>query len=255
MLGGKKTRKVKRTGQKNQCQCLSTCQNKSLPGKAFCTEHMKGCSRVSPLSGWEPTYEPDKWNKKIEIRETHNCFSYSMNVNDPKQMAKCRGKKKCDTPFHQPGAAAGYERFSEKHKTCPNMVMRILGDNPTITMSRFEDKCPRGSSKIALVVDESDDYHFLRQDRGGYWSQKSGARRVTNLDADGHEIWDPQLCNLDFRKEGTLNYEHFCGYMCVPRKQALYLKVGGSLKASKRPSARAYASSRPFRTTTTRRRS
>ena len=234
---------------------------------------MDKCPRVSPMSGWEPAYEPKKWNKKIEVRETHNCFSYAMNVNDPKQLAKCKGKKQCDAPFHQPGSAAGYDGFSsDKPKTCPNMITRILGDNPNISMARFEQKCPNGTSKIALVVDESDDYHFLRQDKEKFWSQKSGARPVTNLDADGHEIWDPQLCNLDYTREGVLNYNYFCGYMCVPREKPLYLKTGGgsrrlrgSLKrpdavasasvrgSLKRPDAVAFASARPFRTASTRR--
>ena len=135
------------------------------------------------------------------------------------------------------------------------MITRILGDNPNISMTRFEQKCPSGTSKIALVVDESDDYHFLRQDKEKFWSQKSGARPVTNLDADGHEIWDPQLCNLDYTREGVLNYNYFCGYMCVPREKPLYLKTGGGSKLSSRPAAPAYASARPFRTRSTRRRS
>jgi hypothetical protein len=108
------------------------------------------------------------------------------------------------------------------------MMARILGDNPNIKMTTFEAKCPPRTSKIALVVDESDDYHFLRQDKGKFWSQKSGARPVTNLDASNHRIWDPALCDLNFSNhEGVLNYDIFCGYMCVPRTQPLYMRVGG----------------------------
>lgn len=36
------------------------------------------------LRGWEPLYEPKRWNKDFNLQETHNCFSYAMNVNDPK---------------------------------------------------------------------------------------------------------------------------------------------------------------------------
>lgn len=188
-----------------------------------------GCERQSPLSGWEPNYEPEKWNKRNEISDTHNCFSYAMNVNDPKQIAKCAGKKVCNAPFHQPGAAAGYRGFdADKPKTCPNMIMRILGDNPHIRMSTFEKKCPPKTSKIALVVDQSDDYHFLRQDSNQFWSQKSGARPVTNLDASKHRIWDPQLSDSNYTdNDSVLNYDVFCGYMCVPRDRPLFLKTNG----------------------------
>lgn len=221
--------KVKRTGKFKQCQCISTCSLPSLPGQAFCQTHIEYCPRNSPLTGYEPLYDPESWNRRIEVRETHNCFSYAMNVNDPKQLAKCRGLKECDAPFHQPGAAAKYPPFtSDKPKTCPNMISRLKGDNANIMVSSFEQKCPNKYSKIALVVDQSDDYHFLRQDNTGYWSQKSGAMPVTNLDSSKHRIWDPQLSDLNFtRNKGVLNYDIFCGYLCVPRKKPVFMRVSG----------------------------
>jgi hypothetical protein len=237
-LGGgpRKTRKkVLHTGRERQCQCDPGCIHPTAPGEAFCAQHKRGCKRRAPLSGSEPKYEPDLWNGKDALRLTHNCFSYAMNVHDPKQLEKCKDPNNCSAGFHQPGSAAGYEGFtSEKPKTCSNMVARILGDNPNIRMSRFTKRCPRGTSKIALVVDQSDDYHFLRQDSNGWWSQKSGARPVTNKDASGRPIWDPRLSDLDYRKNNSnLNYDLFCGYMCVPRNRPLYLKVGGGRSRSR----------------------
>ena len=117
------------------------------------------------------------------------------------------------------------------------MVARILGDNPNVEMTSFEEKCPTGTSKIALVVDASDDYHFFRQDSNGYWSHKPGARRVTNVDAAGSKIWDPRLAHLDYTSnEGSLNYDLFCSYMCVPRTTPLYLRVGGGTRRAGRRS-------------------
>lgn len=110
------------------------------------------------------------------------------------------------------------------------MVARILGDNPNVQMTTFEKKCPANTSKIALVVDESEDYHFFRQDSNGYWSHKPGGRRVTNLDASGHRIWNPQLADYNYTNgEGYLNYDIFCSYMCVPRTAPLYFRVGGGV--------------------------
>jgi hypothetical protein len=37
------------------------------------------------------------------------------------------------------------------------------------------------------------DFHFLRRDMGGTWSQKTGEAPVTNRDADGKIIKDPQV--------------------------------------------------------------
>ncbi len=196
----------------------------------MCSYHLKtGCPRKSPLSGFEPHYEPDKWNGRREIRETHNCFAYAMNINDPKQIVDCQKDKDCNVPFHQPGSASGHNRFrADRSKTCSEMVARILGDNPSIRMTTFTGVCPAGTSKITIVVDPKEDYHFFRQDTNGYWSHKPGGTKVTNLDSSDRPIYDPKLANRDYTdKNGRLNYDRFCSYLCVPRLRALHLKVGG----------------------------
>jgi hypothetical protein len=44
------------------------------------------------------------------------------------------------------------------------MIARLMADNPTLQPSAFELQCPAGTSKIALIVDEDQDYHFGRFD-------------------------------------------------------------------------------------------
>jgi len=110
------------------------------------------------------------------------------------------------------------------------MVARILGDNPDVRMTTFESRCPDGTSKIALVVDPKEDYHFLRQDSNMLWSHKAGARPVKNVDAVGRTIWDPQLAYLNYTNaDSSLNYSIFCSYLCVPRIKKLYLLPGGGV--------------------------
>jgi hypothetical protein len=197
---------------------------------AFCAYHKKhGCPRKSPLSGFEPPYEPLRWNGTKEIRETHNCFAYAMNINDPKQIVDCKKNKNCNVPFHQPGSASGHDGFSsEREKSCSEMIARILGDNPGIRMSTFTDQCPQETSKIAIVVDPKEDYHFFRQDTNGWWSHKPGGTPVTNKDSSGRPIYDPKVANRNYMMNGGhLNYDMFCSYLCVPRTRILHLKVGG----------------------------
>lgn len=214
-----------------RCQCSPTCHRPVLPNSTlpFCSLHAKQCPRRSPTNGWEPRYEPDRWNSDTAIRETHNCFAYAFNYIDPKQIESCLGKQRCTTPFHQPGSASGYEKFSKKKpKTCPNMISRLMGDNPTLQPSKFTQKCPAGTSKIALIVDADEDYHFLRQDTNGYFSEKHGGLPVSNLDGLGRLVYDVQLANHNWSKENDpLNYDLFCGYFCIPRDRPLYLRVGG----------------------------
>jgi hypothetical protein len=212
------------------CQCSPNCNHPTLPNSTFCKEHHKKCSRISPLNGYEPAYEPERWNGKKELRETHNCFAYAMNIHDPKQVKACRMTKNCNVPFHQPGSASGHPRFRTRRlKTCPDMIARLLGDNPSMKMTTFEGKCPAHTSKIALVVDPDEDYHFFRQDSNGMWSHKPGGTAVTNLDANDKLIYDPQLASRDYTNSGSsLDYDTFCAYMCVPRDRPLHLKTGGS---------------------------
>jgi hypothetical protein len=109
------------------------------------------------------------------------------------------------------------------------MVGRLVGDNPTLKVTNFTNKCPKGTSKIGLVVDADQDYHFYRQDSNGLWSHKPGGTAVTNKDADDKLIYDPKLANRNYDQKGSkLNYDIFCSYMCVPRDRPLYLKIGGA---------------------------
>ena len=178
-----------------------------------------------------------------------------MNVQDIRQVRACAQDPECNVPYHQPGAAASYPPFSKsKLKSCPEMTARIRGDNPTVTPIHFEGLCPYGTSKIALAVDPNEDYHFWRQVSNGRWSGKPGSLMVTEKDASNRWIHDPSLCDRDFTDaNGELNYTEFCSFYCVPRIQALFLKVGGKrffIPAAEPSEQRAklrYSSTRRFR--------
>jgi hypothetical protein len=230
-----------------RCQCLSTCTNPpGPPPLPFCSEHRNVCPRKSPTNGWEPLYEPNRWNQIKEYLSTHNCFAYAFNFLDASLMGRCRENEKdgrCDSPFHQPGSASGASPFSSKVlKTCPNLYSRLKGDVPSMKPSTFEEPCKKGFSKIALVNDSDQDYHFYRRDGNTeYYSDKHGSLPVSNLDALGYYIYDVELANHNWsRKDDPLNYDLFCGYYCIPRDRPLHLKVGGkkTLRRSSRRSSR-----------------
>jgi hypothetical protein len=221
---------MERVERPGRCQCDPSCKKQTFTRSPFCEEHsaLPVCPRKSPLSGWEPKYQPELWNQR-QNRLTHNCFAYALNIIDPRQIIECLKTSTCNTSFPQPGLAAGNDNFKrENPKTCPEMIGRTLGDNPSIRPVKFEEKCPPETSKIALIVDEDEDYHYLRQDAGGWWSQKGGAKPITNLDAGGHFIWDPELADNNWtNNSGVLNYNISCGFFCVPRTKPLFMKTSG----------------------------
>jgi hypothetical protein len=148
---------------------------------------------MSPLSGWEPKYDPKKYNKTRKIKDSHNCFAYAFDHIDVSNSPSCT-EESCALPFHQPGRASGYPKWSKvKGKRCPDLMSRLFGDVKELKQTTFDKKCPKYTSKIALVVDEDEDYHFYRQDSNGYWSHKPGSTNVTNLDANGKRIYNPEL--------------------------------------------------------------
>ena len=68
------------------------------------------------------------------------------------------------------------------------------------------------------------DYHWVRQDKDGTWSQKDGTDAVTNFDFAGHKITDPARANWTVN-EGPISQEDpsdlivkydFHSYMFVP---------------------------------------
>lgn len=207
-----------------RCQCDPACKSPPLNNSPFCANHEKSCPRKSPLSGAEPKYEPELYNNHNGIKEAQNCFAYAF---DYKHLPDNCTKNSCPMSFIQPGLKSGYPKWSNVHgKRCPDLKARLFGDVPDIKETTFEDKCPAGYSKIALVVDEDEDYHFYRMDSNGDWSHKPGATDVTNKDATGRRIYDPKLASRKYSHTG-LDYDGFCGYLCVPRNTELSFKRGG----------------------------
>ena len=236
----KETRKKKMVNR-SHCQCDPKCSRKPLPGHAFCKVHMKFCGRRSPLTGFEPSYNPNKYNGTRKMRESHNCFAYAFDHVEMPPDYECN-ENICNTPFHQPGRKSGFPKWSEsKGKRCPDLISRLRADIPGIKTVSFSEKCPVGTSKIALAVapDKEDakrsgDYHFWRQDNNGMWSHKPGGTEVTNKDASKKPIYDPSLADRNYGDR--LNYKYFCSFLCAPKKQRLTFKRGGKNRHTRRKS-------------------
>ena len=213
--------------RKPKCQCTYRCKLQPISDSQspFCIKH-QNCSNSSPLSGSEPDYQPEEWNRPRDLKDSHNCFSYAFNVWDKVKRENCKNNGDCS--FHQPGYAAGFDSFpSDKFKTCVDMIIRLTGDNNSIKKTTFFKKCHPGFSKIAVIVDPNADFHFLRQDSNGYWSHKPGSTNVTNIDSDGRLIFNPELANFCYPdKKEPLHYWKFCKYFEVPRNRPIFIKGG-----------------------------
>jgi hypothetical protein len=217
------------------CQC-GDCSRPVVRGQTFCGFHKQnGCPIKSPLSGSEPDYVPEEYNNDKAVQYSHNCLSYAMNVHDQTKIKACRDENKCG--FHVPGKKMGHPDFSNRmRKTCGDVIARTMADVPNAYLIDFSSQCKPGFSKIATVVDEENDFHYYRQDSNGWWSHKPGGRAVTNKDAVGASIYNPQRASryykAEYKGDNELNYDQACPFMCVPRDGSIQL-TGGKRHAKK----------------------
>jgi len=217
-----------------RCQCYGN-DNKPCPkiaafGSLFCAEH-SGCP-MSPRSGAEPRFEPEVWNNDEATYKSMNCYAYAFDFRNPSLIDECRRNngKDCRKYFPQPGALNGDRDAldASARRNCRVVERLMKADVPDIVNSSFQDKCPPGTSKIGLVVDPGEDYHFYRLDPDGFWSHKDGSNKVKRFDALRRRIFNPEGASRDYRWQGSdLNYQDFCGFYCVPRNHPILLGQGG----------------------------
>jgi len=233
--GGETVKKPNATCQCMEANTNTPCKRIALFGSLFCKTHA-GCP-ASPRSGYEPPYEPHTWNQDEAIYKSMNCYAYAFDFRDPKLVGKCRqnNNQDCRQFFPQPGALNGNRDAlnASERRNCAVVEHLMKLDVPEIKKTDFHSKCPPGHSKIALVVDPGEDYHFYRQDPDGYWSHKDGSNKVKNFDSLRRRIFNPAGAIRDMRWQGSdLNYSDFCGFYCVPRNHPILLGQGGDRLAA-----------------------
>lgn len=158
------------------------------------------------------------YNDNLFVRESHNCYTYFLNLKSKKAVELCKGDFKHHNMCRraQPGYLSGFPVLKKGDYTCPVIEKRTLADNPNIyKLKSIKDKCDPRFYKGAMVVAPGRDYHYYRFNDDGFWSHKPGYKPSTRYDSDHNLVLDPKLAGRDYG--GTLNYKDFCGYYCVPR--------------------------------------
>jgi len=161
---------------------------------------------LSPLSGYEPKYNPNYWNNNKNIKNNNNCYSYSVNNKNHKF-----GKP-------QPGYFARFNHIQNNQYKCAYFFKRILNDIPSVYLTSFKQKCKKGFTKAFFAIDSNKnehDYHFYRQDTNKLWSHKPGTTNVINYDADYKIIKNPLKANRNYT---TYYYDKPCFFFCVNNK-------------------------------------
>ena len=161
-----------------------------------------------------PSYNPSFWNSE-SVQSTNNCYSYAWDRPESLPGQRLRGKN-CRP---QPGGFKCNDTMEDR-STCQKIISQSIRDG----MKRAKNgQCSPCMRRVFLVMgnnrDGNVDYHWYRQDADGTWSHKPGLSTVTNLDASGQPISDPELAdrnNIPRNPKDGYNYNRKCGYLCVP---------------------------------------
>lgn len=171
-------------------------------------EYENNGTEFSPTSGAEPSFEPEKWNNRENIKYNHNCYAYLLD-----KRAKRIGKP-------QPGYFSGFTSIQDDDYNCFEFYKRLKKDIPSLYLSSFDEKCKKGFYKGFIALDtklEDSDYHFYRQDKSGYWSHKPGRQDAVDYDANMKKIKNPVKANRKYR---YFNYNTPCFFFCMNNKLA-----------------------------------
>lgn len=131
-------------------------------------------------------YNPGFWNVPA-VQPHNNCYNYARNW-------------RTDT-FAQPGRAHGAQTGTMK---CANVTTAAMADG----LKKRCDCLPVSEwprRLMALVIAPNWDYHWYREQRGGFWGHKPGPTAARNVDSNGALVVNPETA-----ARGP--YTDFCGY-------------------------------------------
>lgn len=163
------------------------------------------------------------WNDPI-ICKRSNCFDFAMNTP--------RGEGQWDS-----SCVSNFMRLKEtiKYGSVYGLLRALrreaIRQNRYFKQISFEEKCPAGSYKIAVVASTSNfplpklikgvqgDIHFYREDNQGTWWHKMGRGKNVKIisdDASHKEITNPEQADRDYTNcEDGYSYNLFVGYFAI----------------------------------------
>lgn len=161
---------------------------------------------------YEPKYLPDIWNNDYELLRQTNCYSYAV-------FGSVYQKVMREIPIN-PGTIVSEDIARYPYFDKELIIEKVKKDLKVINEKNLIEECNfntipvRNQRKVALFITEDriTDYHWYLHNENGYWSHKRGMTEVTNIDADGKLIKNPELANRNY---GYLNYTEFCGYYLI----------------------------------------
>ena len=212
------------TGNPTATNLFSYCVNNPViffdpDGHIFKYTLSSGRYSVSGVFEKAPSYSPLTWSSKTHYA---NCYAYALNIYGSVYDNKL-----------QPGELSGKLWSSYSGTVAQRLVAAFYADLKAISQAlgyktnqylcawdwQYYGPVYGSGYKVALVTAPDGkgwivDYHWYRQDSTGQWSHKRGLTAITNVDASGKMISNPQTANRNYP---GYNYSQFVGYFQIYR--------------------------------------
>jgi len=192
-----------------------------IPGGKFVPQYAP--TVVGKRNVYDPAGDCEGNFMSSKFQVNNNCYNYACDV--------------ATNSFAQPGRKHGLQLHSDFTPQQVSQGAQMDGlleiSTQPMTAEQMDEKAkelPPGHF-VALLYSKPDqaagwpgDYHWVRRDENGTWSQKDGTDQVTNFDYAGHPILDPAASNWtvnegpmtsDNNADVVINYK-FYNIMYVP---------------------------------------
>lgn len=145
-----------------------------------------------------PKYDPKKWEKKM-----FNCYLYALDActDFREEYYEC---------LFVPGFLSRGEKNDYRH-TKEKVLKYFIEDckilKLNVSKTSLKEKTAEDEYKIAVYVWKDEDYHFVRQDSNGNWSEKQG--------------WNGEIETVkesDIRRKGRLGEYRYIGMFKISKK-------------------------------------
>ena len=173
-----------------------------------CVLNIKSADTLMPTGGGEMSYAPSVWNNPTYAMYS-NCYTYALSFFTNKVGGARPGDFSVNPVFPSWQTNNAYK---------DQQIARMNGDAKVMfnafdispywcTFANYFTPSKNGY-RVAMYVHPGRDFHFYRQDYGGYWSHRRAQLDIENLDNSNQSITDPEYANRDY---GLFNYTDFCG--------------------------------------------
>lgn len=150
------------------------------------TNTIEEIKKTLETNSYPPAYNLKLWNK---YRKQTNCYAYALNL--------FYSVIDNDLLLYYPGGFIG-ESLPDRYYNIDGLIFNLHADLESLGFdcirSSLKEKIKKGEFKILLAIkSDNTDFHFLRQDKNGYWSHKNGwYDPPTNKDSFGKKIANPE---------------------------------------------------------------